>query len=306
MTNKYLIARIIGNDISTIHGNNQTYNNLLFTLKNESKFKNTDKIFILNRIIDKKNLSNIIKLLKKYSYPYINIKFDYNEFKKIPKLEKNIISLCHNILHKKNFYVKENHCILLSNGLLNYKLYIMNINYARNICIKYGKSNGYEWTFALDSNSYFTEEYYNDIILNIEKETEYITIPQIRLSEGSYNNNDILKSPDKMNALRFNEHQLAFKNTSEYIFNENIPYGTMNKGEFLNALGVPGLWNSWIRDLERINIKQRKFENIKYQTLSKIIRLNPENKNNKRETNWINRFIGTYILIKKIINENKI
>lgn len=41
---KLLIIRILGNDLPSIHGSNQTLNNLKFTLENESKFPNTDKI----------------------------------------------------------------------------------------------------------------------------------------------------------------------------------------------------------------------------------------------------------------------
>lgn len=304
MTNKYLIARIIGNDIETIHGSNQTYNNLLFTLKHESNFKDTDKFFILNRIIDKKKLNNIILLLKEFSYPYVIIPFNYNEYNKIPKLNEKTISLCERIILGRIDILNSRRKFILTNGLLNHRLYIMNINNARNECIKYGKSKGYIWTFVLDSNSYFTDAFYNDIIKNIKEDTEYITIPQIRLCEKGFTNNIILEDETKLIDLPLNEHQIAFKNTSKYTFNENIPYGTMNKGEFLNALGVKGMWNNWIEDITRLNIIQRKFENIKFQTLSKVIRLNPENINNKRVTNWINRFIGIYKIIQELDKNN--
>ena len=46
----YLLFRILGNDLNGLHGENQTYNNLKFTLENEPEFKNTHKIFLLNRI----------------------------------------------------------------------------------------------------------------------------------------------------------------------------------------------------------------------------------------------------------------
>ena len=50
---KNVIIRILGNDLPGLHGANQTYNNLDFTLKYESNFLDTDKLFILNRIYDK-------------------------------------------------------------------------------------------------------------------------------------------------------------------------------------------------------------------------------------------------------------
>ena len=51
---KIVIFRVLGNDLSGIHGHRQTVENLKFTLENESKFPK--KIFILNKIYDlKKN-----------------------------------------------------------------------------------------------------------------------------------------------------------------------------------------------------------------------------------------------------------
>ena len=46
-----IIIRILGNDLNGIHSNNQTIENLKFTLINENEFVNTDKLYILNRIL---------------------------------------------------------------------------------------------------------------------------------------------------------------------------------------------------------------------------------------------------------------
>ena len=54
---KYLIIRMLGNDLPGLHSFYQTYNNLEFTIMNESNFENTEKLYVLNRIVDieKKN-----------------------------------------------------------------------------------------------------------------------------------------------------------------------------------------------------------------------------------------------------------
>ena len=49
--NMNIIIRILGNDLNGIHSNNQTIENLKFTLINENEFVNTDKLYILNRIL---------------------------------------------------------------------------------------------------------------------------------------------------------------------------------------------------------------------------------------------------------------
>ena len=300
----YLIIRILGNDIPIIHSDTQTYENLLFTVKNETNFENTDKIYLLNRIADKKKRADIINLLNEYSISYIEIPFVYDEFKKIPKLDEYIIRL-YNYIININGILSGSQYKKVSKELFNYRIYLMNINVARNYCIEYGKKKGYEWTFVLDSNSFFTDEYYNSIIKNIKKDTEYISIPQIRLNDGRLINEDIFLSTDKLESLPEQEHQLGFKITSKYVFNKDLPYGSMNKAELLNALGIPGKWSEWGYDLKVLNLTPRKFDNVKYQILSKCIRLDSGKNNNNIKFNWKYRLIGVYLLINNIENEYK-
>ena len=296
-SSKNIIIRILGNDLSLLHNDEQTYSNLLFTITHEPAFKNTDKFYLLNRIINPVKRQNIINLLNVHSIPFAEIPFIHAEFNQLPKLKATSTLLCEKILKTKSSTRDEN--TILSNVLAPYRLYIMNINGARNYCIEYGKKNGYEWIFVLDSNNFLTQEYYDSIMNNVKNTTEYISIPQIRLMEGNFSNDIILSSPKMLESLDEQEHQLAFKNTSTYVFNPDIPYGTMNKGEFLNALGVPGKWSGWINDLTRINIQQRNFINAPYQTLSKIIRLSPNNPKNNIRANWLNRMLSTYVIIKE-------
>lgn len=303
-TKKYLIMRILGNDIPIIHSNTQTYENLVFTVKNEINFENTDKIYLLNRIADKRKRSDIINLLNKYSIPYIEIPFVYEEFKKIPKIDEFVTILYDYMMDNKKL-LSESHYKKISKELLNYRIYLMNINVARNYCIEYGKKNGYEWTFVLDSNSFFTDEYYNNIIKNIKDDTEYISIPQIRLNDGKLVNEDIFLSTEKLELLPEQEHQLGFKITSKYVFHEDLPYGSMNKAELLNALGIPGKWSKWGYDLKVLNIIPRKFDNVKYQILSKCIRLYSGTSNNNIKLNFHFRLMGVYVLINNIENEYK-
>ena len=298
MVVKNLIVRILGNDLDNLHGESQTIDNLLFTLNNEPKFENTTKLFLLNRILNKEKRKHIIDILTSRDITFFELEFNYEDYKKIPILTSNITHLAERIIQGESITVSDKKEI--SVGSIENRRYIMNINNARNWCIDYGKRNGYTWTFVFDSNAFLTNKMYDEIIHNIKDETEYISIPQIRLSDSSLKNDDILNSPDKLETLSYYEHQLAFKNTSIHMFNPEIPYGTMDKGEMLNALSVPGIWETWLRDLDFISITQRKFTNVKCQILSKVIRLDPGNNNNSRESNWTNRMAGTYKLIKYI------
>lgn len=284
---KYLIIRILGNDLESLHGSDQTYTNLEFTLKYEDDFPETDKIFILNRIVDQEKKTRFISLLNKYNIKYEDIPFQKEEFNKLPK-----------ITHIPYSKIKNMDQNTLVSTLVNHNLYLVNNNGARNYGIMYGKKNNYEWTFVLDSNSYFTYKSYNNIISNIDNECEYIIIPQKRLKDGGLDNNMIC-SESLIDSLPDQEPQIGFKNTSKHMFNSYLPYGLAPKAEFLVALNVPGKWYTWMK-FYGLNIKPRKFINTKYQKLSKVIRLSPHHKDNDRKNNWYLRWYGIFLLAKNL------
>ena len=284
---KFLIIRMLGNDMPNIHHKYQTLKNLEFTLKNESNFKNTDKIYLLNRIYDKTKREKIIQLLKQHKTKYIEIPFNMSYFKKLPKLNFTYNDL--QMMNREEYIPK----------LLKHNLYLVNNNKARNYCINYGKKNNYEWTFALDSNSFFTEKDYYNIINNIDKKTQYIEIPQYRLDNVNLKNN-VLLTKKKLPGLSKFEPQLAFKNTSKHKFNEKIPYGLSPKAELLNALGSQGIWNIYLDNERYLNIKTRSFKNTNLERKSRIIRLSSHNSNNNCDFNWDNRWYGIYKLVKLI------
>ena len=284
-----------------LHGNNQTINNLEFTLKNEYNFFQTDKIYILNRIVDISKKNKIIKLLELYNTKYIDIPFDIIIFKKIPKLELTVddikkLELSHDWKHKgTNEEVSK-----VIKGMSDYNLYLINNNKSRNFAINYGKKNGYKWTFVLDYNNYILKDCFENIINNLDDKTEYIILSQKRLNDKNLKNNVLLNNGYSITIqLRNHEPQLAFKNTSTIFFNPNIPYGLSPKAELINSFCIKGPWNNWMTFFG-LNIKPRKFLNVNYQILSFVIRLDANNKSNNIRNNFMNRWMGLYNLVKKI------
>lgn len=290
-----LIIRILGNDLEQIHGHDQTYENLKFTLENESEFINTDKLFVLNKILpDKKK--KLIDLLENKQIKYIDIPLVMNE---LPELEHEelIISLFDKYYQTGNLSYKDFE--LLSALLNNINQFLIDINSCRNYCLIQGKLNNlYEWIFVLDANAFFTDSMYYDIVNNVKNGTQYISIPQIRLKESDLTNNDIFKITD-INKYEKYEHQLCFHYKSTDYFNEKLQYGNKDKAEFLKAMNVLG---SWIKTNPMFDIEQRKFCNNNWQTLSSVIRLNPRSETNDFIINKYQRVIGLYNLYKTIQN----
>lgn len=273
-----LIIRILGNDLSGLHGSRQTIDNLKFTLEHEPNFPNTKKIFLINRIYNTKKRNNIIKLLNSYSVDYIEIPFELSKFKKL-KYGKNT-----------NKFVK----------YYEYNLYLVNNNGSRNYCINYGKKHGYIWTFALDSNSFFTQNIWNNIFDNLKPETEYIVLPQKRLNDKNLSNENILNNLD-LDLLPSQEPQIAFHKNSKLKYNDKIPYGSSPKAELLRVLKIPGKWTTWKDNFTLYNISDRKYHDVNYQNLSSVIRLNPQIKNNNTKNNYNSRING----LENVVNQIK-
>jgi hypothetical protein len=297
--NKFLIIRILGNDLEGLHGSNQTLTNLKFTLEHEPNFENVDKIYLLNRIYDTKKLNIIKNLLKEYNFKYIEIPFKIEEFMSIkydPRIKNINLDKIHVRKNKRD----------MNKLLYNFNQYVINNNGSRNFCIDYGKKNGYEWVFPFDSNAYLTQNYFDIIIKNLKKDTRYIVIPQIRLKDGGLVNEDILSESNeyKVDNLKIQEPQVAFNINSRLKFNDKLSYGCCPKAEFLRVIKVPGRWNKWYDNIDYLGIPDRPKKNVKYQILSKIIRLNPQEMKNGSNSN--KRIIGLLNLVNKIRKKNMI
>ena len=61
----------------------QSYDNVKFTLENESAFESCEKRWIVNRIIDPEEQERIVSLLEKHNQKYKIIPFDKEEYRQI-------------------------------------------------------------------------------------------------------------------------------------------------------------------------------------------------------------------------------
>lgn len=306
---KILITRMLGNDLSGLHGQEQTLRNLEFTLKEEPDFENVDKLFILNRIACDYKKQKIVSMLEAHQANYIEIPFCKKTFEQLPKISEELTLEYFQELHwrDENEYlrlspeqIKERYGFIIEQ-LLQHNLYLVNNNSCRNFAIQYGKANDYDWTLPLDSNSFLTEKLFNEIVLNITPNLDYIAIPQKRLKDGDLPNHIVLCKGFEalLEYLPTQEPQLAFKHTSNITFNESIPYGLAPKAELLTALNIQGKWNNW-QEYTRLGIKPRNFPKAQIETLSAIIRLNPYCDENNIQQNWISRWKGIYLLSKQL------
>ena len=288
---KKLFARILGNDIMTLHGVNQTLENLKFTTKHESDFVETDKTYILNRIADRRKKELIIEHLNQNNIYYLDLPFEFHEFSKLPYLD----------FRTPPDRINQNSLLKM---LVPYNLYLCNVNSCRNHIIEYGVENEYEFILPFDSNSFFSKSMFDNLFSSLSKETKYLVVPQLRIAEKGLRNEEILNQEIDLQMFHKREPQIVFRGDSVHRYEERIPYGIGCKAEFLNALKVTGEWNGWLAQ-KRIGLEQRIFQDSKFEIRSGVFRLNPGNKSNEINSNYNNRIIGLWNMVHSISKKYK-
>lgn len=292
---------MLGNDLPGIHGEDQTYKNLKFTLENEPVMQDTDKGYILNRIFDNKARERLKALLSKHNVAVWEIPFELESYHKLPVVDveelKTIIRLCGK--HEINV-----------SGLIDkvqkvthlHNLYIVNNNGCRNKCLELGEEGGYDWCLPFDSNSYFTKTDFDDLYRSLSyyngTDVQYNIVPQFRLAEGNIPNETLL-SQGSFSDLKEREPQICFRRTAPLRFNKMIPYGSSPKAELLRALAVPGPWMKW-KPYEKYGIMCRNCKDVKIGKNSRVYRLNSYNEHNEVDNNNTLRVFGMLNIMSRI------
>ena len=297
---KFGVARILGNDLAGMHGDNQTYENLKFTLQHEYLGKDTQVIYFLNRIVDVKKKKELIELLHRYRQKFVDIPFNYKRFNSMysqlryRKLLKEVEKIK---LNEWNYREA-------SKKLKRFNLMLINNNGSRNYAFDYMKRlKRYEWIFVLDSNSYFMKEDFEKIkmnLSNINLDLEVAYFPLVRVKR----NKDVLEKD--LNDEPYFEGQLAFRNNMNIQFNNEIPYGGAPKAELLRVLGIPGPWKDWIDNVRTYGIQDRKRIKCKWKIIPKMIRLSANSKDYGIKNNQVNRVQGLINLINFILQRKNI
>ena len=228
--NNNIIVRILNNPLD-IKDTIQIYRNLEFIIENESNFTNTDKLFILNKIQNEMLVNNIKLLLKSNNIKYIEFPLDKTSMPLLDISSENKLIMLINKYSKDEFVRDDYNYMKTITEKIN--KFFFDINKCRNYCIKYCKQNNYDLFFILDSCLFFTDNQYMNIIDNVNKNTKYIIIPQIKLSELNLDNNNI---SDKINTSIYFEEQIAFTRCSSYMFNEVIQYNSGDKKKLVSII----------------------------------------------------------------------
>ena len=223
---KYLIYRILGNDLPPRHDSEQTLRNLRFILENEETFQDTEKRFLLNRIVDEDKLKAIKAMLDDFGFKYDEIPFDWAEYRALRTREYRI-------------------------------RYFTNVNPARNRCLQLAATSVYDpdVVLPLDGGTFIRRDGWGalDTTALMHPDDGFFAMPTWRLTKYE-EAIDCDIAPVVREEYKFSggqtvvstrECSLVFTRNADACFNEGLTYADVDKVELLWRLGIPGVWERW-------------------------------------------------------------
>ena len=242
---RFLLVRIIGNDLKPLHDPEQSLNNLRFILENEQPLPGCEKRWLLNRISDQEVLCRLRSLLETHGCGYDVIPFE-PEGLRAASWDWAVLP-CHHFLLSRRYrwlpldqqqawllalYRLKNNVLMHNNGARNRALEL-----ARN---RDGRTRP-DWILPWDGNCFLTPEGWNQLreAMTVQPWADYFHVPMQRISS-----NQQLLDPG-FRADPCDEPQLIFSVTAAEQFNTAYPYGRRPKVELFWRLGLPGPWDDW-------------------------------------------------------------
>ena len=239
----FVLYRIVGNDLVPRHAKGQAFSNVSFILENEPDLEDCRKLWLLNRIQDEQEKTRIVRLLDSAGQEYIDIPFDWDEYRRIgwdfaalPDLEF-FASKAFSELNPEQKMRALTAVYRLKN------LYVMHNNGARNAALEHGVGQA-KWVLPWDGNCFVTRRAWSDIRQAVTAKPlfRYFITPMQRITDNSrLLNEDFTPEP-------LEEPQLIFRRDAVELFNTEFPYGRRPKVELFWRLGVPGSWDRWRDD----------------------------------------------------------
>ncbi len=238
---RFVLYRIIGNDLYPRHDAGQSMANLRFVLEHEPALQGCEKRWLLNRIRQPEKLRDLIHLLDQHGFGYDVIPFEAKVFRELP--------WDWNILPEPSFLSSKSYRRLLNHqrqcweiALYRHKnIYFMNNNGARNKALELGRQYA-DWVLPWDGNCFVTSagwQRLRDSVLR-QSAADYFYVPMQRVASNS----DLLDPAFQADPR--DEPQLIFAADAREQFNEAFPYGRRPKVELFWRLGLPGPWDAWL------------------------------------------------------------
>jgi hypothetical protein len=246
---RFVLYRIVGNDLYPRHKRGQALENVRFILENEPALAECEKRWIVNRIFDPEQEAAIVAMLEAHGQPYLRIPFDAEAYRAVG-WDTDVLP-APGYLASEEFHGMAG---LGGAGLLRIKRaatmthrlknnYVMNNNGARNTALRDGRARA-KWVLPWDGNCFVTAAAWDEIRAAVTAKPwlTHFVVPMARILDNA----DLIRAdfvPDPVE-----EPQLLFRRDGRAEFDERFCYGRRPKVELFWRLGIPGKWDSWKDD----------------------------------------------------------
>ncbi len=237
---RFMLYRIVGNDLYPRHDAGQSLANLRFTLDHEPPLHGCEKRWLLNRIRHPRKLEQLIELLERHGCGYDVIPFEQKVFAAVP--------WDWDVLPQPSFLGSRAYRQLLSHQRQSWEIalyrhknnYLMHNNGARNRALELGRTRA-DWVLPWDGNCFLTEAGWQELREAVlrQRGADYFYVPMQRIADNAHLLDPAFQADPR------DEPQLLFAATAAEQFNPAFPYGRRPKVELFWRLGLPGHWDAW-------------------------------------------------------------
>jgi len=237
---RFVLYRIIGNDLYPRHSLGMSRANVQFILQHEPVLADCEKRWVVNRIVDAAEERAIIELLEQHGQSFLHIPFACAEYAEIgwdldcfaePAFLLNLPVVASQL---------ERHLLREARTRHSKNAYVMNNNGARNAALRVGRGVA-KWVLPWDGNCFLTQTAWDEIRAAVLAQPyfRYFVVPMARTVANGH-----LLEPG-YRPQEFDEPQILFRRDAPEEFDPRYVYGRRPKVELLWRLGVPGPWDSW-------------------------------------------------------------
>eukprot|EP00897_Mesotaenium_endlicherianum_P003433 jgi/Mesen1/3117/ME000184S02177 len=218
---KFVLYRLIGNNMPPLQCHGQLLKNTRFALEHELPLPGCKKRWVLNNIVNGTERALLLDLLLSHGYTLEDIivrRINYTRVASFPRDTWTSVVTAQ--------------------------------NEARNEIIRQGRASGARWILAFDGNQFYTREAWEAIVRAAERwekaGLKYFKVPMYRLyskQRSSWLNGSTPFRAVRKYAPVLWESQLAFRNDSDQLYVEGMVYGKDNKLELIDRVCGTGRFN---------------------------------------------------------------
>ncbi|HEV8389202.1 MAG TPA: alginate lyase family protein [Dongiaceae bacterium] len=236
---RFVLYRIIGNDLYPRHSPGASRANVQFILQHEPPLADCEKRWVVNRIVDPAEERAIIDLLDRHQQSYLHLPFVQAEYARIG-WDLDCFTEPQFLLAPPSPDSPDHHSLTEARSRHSKNAYVMNNNGARNAALRAGRGIA-KWVLPWDGNCFVTGPAWAEIRAAVlaQPYLKYFVVPMAR----TVANEDLL-APD-YRPQDYDEPQILFRRDAREEFDPAYVYGRRPKVELLWRLGVPGMWDKW-------------------------------------------------------------